>query len=439
MISLSTTALNKIHPSHGLSPAELDSVAPRLPKYLQNIHNRQQGFYSDEVLGSSLASSVDDSAEELFEKIQFFADSVEGKYESIVVLGIGGSSLGSIALREAFGHSVGGTFPELIVLDNIDPDLITETLESVELEKTLFLVISKSGGTPEIISEYFFFSKVIKDAQLPVRQHFVFITGPKGILREEANEKGIQTFPIPENVGGRFSVLTSVGLLPAALVGIDIRKLIRGAKKMRDIFLNKDAKVNLPFQLASIQYLLLQKKKNINVMYPYAHKLYRVADWFRQLLAESTGKRHAENGEEVFTGITPIAALGATDQHSQNQLYFEGPNDKLFLFVKSESFENTVHIPVPKRKNLEYLKDTDFGELLLLEMEGTKGALTEVDRPHITISISSISEEDIGELFLLFEGATAFLGEFLNINAFDQPGVELSKNITRELLLKRKK
>lgn len=428
MLTLTTSSLQKIDPKHGLSKTELDALSPRLPEYLEKIHARNQGFYSDDVLENN----------SLVKEILAFTDAVEEKYESIVILGIGGSSLGTIALRDAFGHSIGGTFPECIVLDNIDPDLIAETLESIELEKTLFLVISKSGGTPEIISEYFFFAEEIKKAELPMKDHFVFITGPKGILREEANKNDILTFPVPENVGGRFSVLTSVGLLPAALMGMDIKELVAGAKEMRELFLNKDPEKNLPFQLASIQYALLQKGKSMNVMYPYAQKLFRVADWFRQLLAESTGKRYSEDGEEIFTGLTPIAALGATDQHSQNQLYFEGPNDKLFIFLQNESFENIVDIPAPNDERIAYLKNTNFGELLQLEMEGTQGALTEANRPHVTISLSGITEKNIGALFLLLEGATAFLGEFLNINAFDQPGVELSKNITKKLLLEKR-
>lgn len=424
MLTLNTSSLSTIDAKHGVSPLELNALASRLPEYIEKIHTRNQGFYSNDVLKNT----------DFVKEILAFAGAVEEKYESIVILGIGGSSLGTIALRDAFGHSRAGTFPECIVLDNVDPDLIAETLETLELEKTLFLVISKSGGTPEILSQYFFFADALQKAGLEEKDHFVFITGKTGILREAADKKDILTFPVSENVGGRFSVLTAVGLLPAALMGINIHELLAGAQEMRDLFLEKNPEKNMPFQLASIQYALLRKGKSINVMYPYAHKLFRVADWFRQLLAESTGKRYSENGKEIFTGLTPIAALGATDQHSQNQLYFEGPNDKFFLFVQTENFENTVNIPTPNDDRIAYLKNIDFTKLLHTEMEGTKGALSEVNRPHVTISLSEISEKNIGALFLLLEGATAFLGEFLNINAFDQPGVELSKNITRELL-----
>jgi glucose-6-phosphate isomerase len=432
MITIDSSHLSQIDLAHGLSTAELDSVSDRIPEYLQKIHARNQGFYSDDVLCNDL----------LEKEIQDFADSVKGKYDHIVLLGIGGSSLGPIALREALSSPFkkeGDTpcqYPKLIVLDNIDPDFLAEAESQIELSRTLFLAVSKSGGTPETVSQYFYFSKKILSVGLNISDHMVFVTDPvKSFLREESEKIGIRMFPIPPNVGGRFSVLTSVGLLPAALLGMDITKLLEGAQKMRESFLSESFNENLPFQLAAMQYLLLKKGKTQNVMYSYSQKLYRVADWFRQLLAESTGKRYAESGEEIFAGITPIAALGATDQHSQNQLYFEGPNDKFFLFLENKSFQTALPIPVPHDDRFAYLKNADFGKLLLLEMEGTKGALTEVNRPHITLSVSNVSEENIGGIFLLLEGATSFLGEFLNINTFDQPGVELSKNITRKLLL----
>ncbi len=430
MISLDTSALAAIDARHGLSAAEMQSTNMRLPSFLEKIKSRNQGFFYKEIL--------DDSA--LVQEILEYAAAVKGKYDSIVILGIGGSALGPIALREAFGNPYVKASPELIVLDNIDPDMIAEATAALDLQKSLFLVVSKSGGTPETVSQYFYFANELQKAGLSIAEHMVFVTDPvKSFLLEEAQKYDVTTFPIPSNVGGRFSVLTAVGLLPAALIGIDIQKMLAGAQAMRDRFVDPHAENNPAFLLATIQYLLLQKGKSQNVIYPYSQKLFRIGDWCRQLIAESTGKRYAEDGTEIFAGITPIASLGATDQHSQNQLYFEGPNDKLFLFFEIAQFANTVAIPLPTelQAKMEYLKDTDFATLLNLEKAGTAGALTKVDRPHLTIKVPQIDEYAIGEIFLLFEGATAFLGEFLGINAFDQPGVELSKNITKELLLKR--
>lgn len=429
MITLDTAALEQIDNKHGLSKAEQESQSGKISSFLGKIKVRNQGFFSDEILKDA----------DLVKDILKYTAAVKGKYEYLVLLGIGGSALGPIALQTAFGKLYAKSTPELIVLDNIDPDMIAEAESHIDLKKTLFLVISKSGGTPETISQYFYFLRQITAAGLDKKEHFVFITDPtKSFLLDESNKHEVRMFPLPSNVGGRFSVLTAVGLLPAALLGIDIRKLLAGAIEMRERFLSEEYAENLPFRLASIQYLLLQKGKSQHVLYPYSQKLFRIGDWCRQLIAESTGKRFAEDGKEINAGITPIASLGATDQHSQNQLYFEGPNDKFFIFFEVSSFRDTIKIPLPDTNDphYDYLKNADFGKLLSLEKAGTAGALSQVDRPHITIKLPQIDEANIGEIFMLFEGATAFLGEFLGINTFDQPGVELSKNITKELLLK---
>ena len=326
---------------------------------------------------------------------------------------------------------------KLHVLDNIDPALVTEVQDVIQLERTLFIVVTKSGGTPETLSQYMYFRNLCNNANLEAKDHFVFITDPeKGFLRKVANEEGIITFDVPPNVGGRFSVLTAVGLLPAKLIGIDIEELLEGARDMRDAFKSENGDENTPFKLATIQYLLYKKGKSMNVLTPYAQKLIRLSDWDRQLLAESVGKKKNNDGETVNVGITPVNALGATDQHSQSQLYNEGPNDKLHLFIKVNNMGMDVAIPMiySEEESLQYLKDISFNKLIHTEMEGTVGALTKNDRPSVTLEVEEVNARALGELFLLFEGATAFLGEFFNINAFDQPGVELSKNITKQLL-----
>lgn len=431
MISLDISALETIDSTHGLSAEELEAESKNIEPFLKKIHDRNQGFYSDEVLKN----------EELVGDILAYKNQIKGKYDHIVVLGIGGSALGAICLKEAFGNLFTGTTPQLHVLDNIDPDLLQECLHHLSLQKTLFVVITKSGGTPETLSQYFFFREKIIAANLLPQDHFVFITDPKkGFLREEAAKENIRSFPVPPNVGGRFSVLTAVGLLPAALIGIDIHALLQGAQEMRAQFLFSQWEENVAFQLATIQYLLSQKRKSIHVMMPYAQKLYRLVDWYRQLLAESIGKKENEKGEVVHAGITPVNALGVTDQHSQSQLYMEGPNDKLFCFLEVENFENNppIPLPYPADDRVNFLENTTFSRLLQTEKKATAEALTHNDRPHITILIDSISAENIGGLFLLFEGSIAFLGEYFSINAFDQPGVELSKNLTKTILLNKR-
>ncbi len=428
MITLDFSSLEKITDSHGISRSEMEEQSSRIVPFLENIRRRNQGFYRDEVL----------AGKKLMRDIESFSHGAREKFESVVVLGIGGSALGIHTLKEAFGNSFSEKTPALYILDNIDPSLIAECRARINLSKTLFLVITKSGSTPETISQYFYFKDEVEKAGLPIKDHFVFITDPEnGFLRKEAERENVTSFPVPENVGGRFSVLTSVGLLPALLLGIDAEKLLSGAIKMKNSFLSRSFADNLPFQIAAIQYLLSKKGKTITVMMPYAEKLFRFADWYRQLLAESIGKARDEKGKEVHVGITPVNALGATDQHSQSQLYMEGPFDKLIMFLEVEDLtEKPLPIPVPGNgeKEFHYLKGVDFGSLLRTEKRATSDALTKADRPNITLRIPKIDEENLGALFLLFEGSVAFLGEFFGINAFDQPGVELSKKLTKEYL-----
>lgn len=423
MITLNTDNLLSIEEQHGLTAGEIEKERTLLSGYLKEIEKMDQGFYQ----------VIDDTA--LLDKIESFAANASGKFNDVVILGIGGSALGTICLQQSLTHLFAG--PKLHVIDNIDPILIKEISEVITPTNTLFIVVTKSGSTPETLAQYFYFRDLLtKNGVTEPQKNFVFITDPqKGLLRKIANEEGIITFDIPENVGGRFSVLTAVGLLPASLIGINIRELVSGAQSMRDNFLENSAD-NLPFRLATIQYLLYKKGKHINVLMPYAQKLIKFADWYRQLLAESTGKKISRTGEKINVGITPINALGATDQHSQSQLYNEGPNDKLIILLKVNDFGHEVEIPnvYPLEESVSYLNNISFNELINTELKGTAEALTEYVRPNITIEIDRINARTLGELFMLFEGATAFLGEFFNINAFDQPGVELSKQLTKQLL-----
>jgi len=414
-----------------ISKKDIESQYARIDDYLDNIRHKNQGFHS----------IVDDDS--IVDDILKFTKSVNGKYEDIVVLGIGGSALGTICLQQSLKHLYenelkNNNWPHLHVIDNIDPILLKELEDVINIKKTLFIAISKSGSTPETVAQYFYFRSLIEKNSLDIKEHFVFITDSQnGLFRETSNKENVPSFEIPENIGGRFSVLTAAGLVPSALIGIDIKKLLKGARDMRDSFYSDSGNRNLPFQIATLQYLLNLNKKSMTVMMPYSQKLIRFADWYRQLLAESIGKEKDENGNTVNVGLTPINALGVTDQHSQSQLYNEGPNDKFFIFIKVENFGTDIQIPILKSKenSMKYLKGVSFKKLMHTEQEGTTRALTQTNRPNITLTIDEVNEESIGELFMLFESSIAFLGEFFNINAFDQPGVELSKTITRKLLI----
>lgn len=393
----------------GIDKKDFQKNQKLIAPYLEKINSRKQGFYT--VINNKKTA----------EEIEKFAKSIRGKYSHFVILGIGGSALGAACINQIFSEFY--RHSKLIVLDNIDPILIKELDKILDYKKTLFLVITKSGTTPETISQYLYFRKRVENKKLDIKKHFVMLTDAKnGWLREVVKKERFTSFEIPENVGGRFSVLTSVGLLPAALLGLNIKNLLKGAQKMRDKFISKNAADNLPFKLALTQYLLYRKNKTINVFMPYSQKLYEFSNWLRQLYAESLGKKGK--------GITPVTALGVTDQHSQIQLYNEGPNDKLIIFFETENVGKT-EIP-----NLPIDKKLSFEQLFEIEKESTKKALTKYRRPHISVKLAKIDEETLGELFMLFEGTVAFLGEFMEINAYDQPGVELAKSLTKQAILK---
>lgn len=392
-----------------LDQSHLESEGLKIPEFLDRFQARDQGFPQ---LPRSKAQLL---------AVKHLALRLQGQFENIVVLGIGGSALGTTCLRDAlmgpYWNQHGS--PRLFVLDNLD--LVEEVEKVIDLEKSLFIVISKSGRTPETMAQYFYFRKKL------TKDHFVFITDPEsGELRKIGKEESIPMLDIPQNVGGRFSVLSPVGLFPAALLGMDIEALLDGAAEMTDSFYEREYHLNLPFQLASIQYLLEWKHAiPMTVMMPYSTRLWTLADWYRQLLAESIGKEGK--------GLTPIRALGVTDQHSQLQLYNEGPTDKLFILMNLEKAESP-QIPSIANEHLDYLSGLSFHELMNVEMKATAQALRQYKKPLIEIELSQLDAKTLGKLFLLFEGSIAFLGEYYSIDAFNQPGVELSKQLTKDTL-----
>ncbi len=423
MLKINFDSLYEIDSEHGLPVSIFADHADYLAPTLEKIEARGQGFYK----------VIDD--ESVIDEIETYAESVKGWYDDIVVCGVGGSALGPICLRDSFVGTFDKGKPKLHVLENIDPDFMSEAVETFNLERTLFLIISKSGGTPETVAQFMFFKDLTEKAGLELKSHFVFITDPShdvSLLRSIGEDAGVKMFDIPSSVGGRFSVQTAVGYVPAALIGIDIKALNKGLKDMRDLFLSTNVDQNSPFQLACVQTGAYLKEKPMSIIMPYHTKLRQFGLWCVQLIAESTGK-FREDGSNV--GITPIPALGVTDQHSQVQLFAEGPNDKLIIFINVENSSTNPAIPVNiNHKKTNFLTGKTFKDLLHAEQQATAGALTENDRPNITISIPELTPYYLGQLFMLFEGATAFWGEFFEINAFNQPGVERGKVLTRGIL-----
>ncbi|HEX6574210.1 MAG TPA: glucose-6-phosphate isomerase [Gemmatimonadaceae bacterium] len=372
-----------------------------------------------------------------------FAAQSRGRYDDIVILGIGGSALGPIALRTALRPSgwnmlssdARGGWPRLHVLDNIDPETIASLLDRLDLSRSLFIVTSKSGGTAETMSQFLIVDERLRRASLSVDAHVVFVTDPaQGALRPLAAELKVPALDIPPSVGGRFSVLTPVGTLPAALIGIDVNQLLDGAADMAMRCDADDLRRNPAGIFAVLQWLAdTRHGKTINVLMPYSDPLRDFADWFVQLWAESLGK-HLPDGSSV--GQTPLPALGATDQHSQVQLFMEGPKNKVVTFVTVDERRADLTMPHAFKhvKELGYLGGHSLAELIDIEQRATAGALAKRGRPNMTIHLTKVDEWHVGGLIMLLEMATAFAGQLYGIDAFNQPGVELGKQFAYALL-----
>lgn len=371
-------------------------------------------------------------------------------FENLVVLGIGGSALGNIALQAALRPAVWNLLdsearsgrPRVFVLDNVDPQFVHQYLDVCArqggLERTLFNVISKSGETAETAAQFMVIRDMLKRAFGDRhREHIIAVTDPKaGTMRQICDREGYTTLPVPEGVGGRFSVLSPVGLFSAAMAGIDIDALLDGAASMDERCSQEDMLKN---PAALLAYLLIElgdaKGKANHVMMPYSNALYLMADWFRQLWAESLGKQTDLAGNTVYAGYTPIKALGATDQHSQVQLYREGPNDKVFMFLEVERFDTDVRIPEGLGVDaLRYLEGKSLANLLNAEKRATEYAMVESQRPNLTIRFPTIDAHHIGQFIYLWEVVTAYAGLMLNIDAYDQPAVETGKLATFGLM-----
>ncbi|MEM9372373.1 MAG: glucose-6-phosphate isomerase [Planctomycetota bacterium] len=383
---------------------------------------------------------------EHIDSVRAIANASEGRFENMVVLGIGGSALGNIAIQAALNPPTYNLLPasdrpgpRVFVVDNVDPANLGAVLEACDPKTTLFNVISKSGETAETAAQFMIVRDRLKQS-VGARwaDHVVAVTDPsKGTMRSICDDAGIATLPVPEGVGGRFSALSPVGLFSAAMGGIDIEALLDGAKAMDDRCSNPDLHHNPAAMLA---FLLVEmgtrKGKPNHVLMPYGNSLYLLADWYRQLWAESLGKKHDASGAEVFAGFTPIKALGTTDQHSQVQLYREGPNDKVFGFVEVESFgDDDITIPTGMGVDaLSYLEGRSMTTLLNAEKRATEYALVESSRPNFTIRFPEVDAHHVGEFIALWQVATAYAGLMLNIDAYDQPAVETGKKATFGLM-----
>lgn len=376
---------------------------------------------------------------EISQKIEKVARHVRANFDAFVVLGIGGSALGPIAVQFALNHQRYNDLPaekrngpKFYVEDNIDPERMQSLLDVIDIKHTCFNIITKSGATAETMSQYLIISELLKKevgANWP--RHIIATTDQeKGNLIKLAQKEGFELFYIPSSVGGRFSELCPVGLLPAAVCGIDIRAMLEGAAAMDERCKASDLWQNPALLEAVLQYIAMQEMDtNIQVIMPYADSLKFMADWFCQLWAESLGKSVTRKGMAVNVGQTPTKALGVTDQHSQLQLYTEGPYDKVVTFLKVGKFRNeyTISRGCEEFPDVAFLGGKTLNQLIDAELRGTEYALYRAGRMSQTITLPEVNAYTLGQLMYFFQMATAYAGELLDIDAFNQPGVEESK------------
>ncbi|MCJ7629571.1 MAG: glucose-6-phosphate isomerase [Longimicrobiales bacterium] len=444
MKSVTLDYANMLSPNlggRGMDPMELKGGrAEAFREAYEDVESRRQ---SGEMGFFSLPD-----ARESAKAIQELADGFGQWFENLVVLGIGGSALGTTTLRDSLlgphwnelDEEARDHYPRLYVLDNVDPRTVSALLDRLDLRRTLFNVVSKSGSTAETMSQYMVVQGRLHEilGEAPTRGHFLFTTDPNsGILRKIADEEGVPALEVPSNVGGRFSVLSAVGLLPAAVVGIDIMEVLDGAKDMAQRCRTSVLGENPAGLLATLlHHAATAQGAPIQVLMPYSDRLRSFAAWFQQLWAESLGKARDREGREVNLGPTPVPALGATDQHSLLQLLMEGPRDKVVLFMGVGGAPDPVKIPAIRQEfsALSYLGGHTLADLLDTERKATMEALRQQGRPNLSLEVDDLTPRALGELFMLFQIATVFAGALYGVDPLDQPGVELSKALTYGLL-----
>lgn len=401
--------------------------------------------HNEKVLFSRLPYQEGANGEHL-EKILAWGKAVRERFTHVVFLGIGGSWLGNQVLADALlpaywnERNIQRSTPRIFFSgNNVDPASASALAEVLDLPRTMFVVISKSGTTTETMAAFLYFYHLCLERGVDPVGRFTAITDPeKGILRRMANEQGWPAFHVPDGVGGRWSVLTDVGLLLGAVLGIDVRRLLAGARAMDQACHARNVLEN-PAALYAIACHLLDKDKGIceSVIMPYCDGLRSLALWYVQLLAESLGKEKNRQGHVVHEGRTPIAAVGTSDMHAQTQQHREGRRNKLVTTIAVADFGNR-EIVLPEvgefTEHLPFVAGRKFSELLDAARRANEASLAADGRPSCSITIPKLDAYTLGQLFQFFEMATAIEGELLDVNAFDQPGVEHYKKIMKELL-----
>lgn len=384
-------------------------------------------------------------SDEYLDEIISYCGDIGKKADSFVVLGIGGSALGPLAVASALLHLHHNELPKekrnapkLYVEDNVDPERMAALLDVVDLKTAYFNVITKSGETSETLSQFLILYDALKKelGAAEAKKHIIVTTTiGKGTLFNVAQKEGFKIYGVGGGVGGRFSVLCPVGLVPFAALGLDIKAMLKGAAQISKSAEQQDIKKNPALLSAFLQWQSMKNGKSVSVLMPYADSLKFMSDFYCQLWGESLGKAVDLDGKTVYAGQTPVKALGVTDQHSQVQLYTEGPFDKVVTFLAVDEFRSQQVITDDKDIDAcDFLKGHTMNELINAERKATEYALKKAGRANFTVYLPKVTAETVGELLMYFMYQTAFTGALMNIDTFNQPGVEEGKKATFAML-----
>ena len=418
--------------THGLTKSEVDTLVAKFPKHHENV----------EELRTTGESSFFDLPYQDTSELKALIKKHHGRWDNLVVIAIGGSSLGPQSLLTALGH---GSFnqlegkarkgsPRVFFSNNPDPRYLTELFEVLDLKKTLFQVVSKSGATAETLAIYLWLQETLKKkvGKSALSGQVVFTTDrDKSPLFEIAKQEKIETLHVPTNLAGRYGVLGNTGLFLAGMCGISIDALLKGAGDMDKRCRHGDAFKNPAYMHSLVHYLLTRKRrKTIHVMFSFSNRLHAVGGWYSHLCAVSLGKMLNRKGKAVHVGPSPVASLGTSDQHGQMQLFAEGPFDKVVTFVTVKDHGARLVTPTayPKLEAVSHLQNADFNTLLDYGYIGAEQHITGSGRPNMTILLDQVDEENVGGLYYLLQLSTAMSAELYGIDPFDQPGVEHGKH-----------
>lgn len=420
-LDISATSAKAITPSKGIPDQEISGLATSMKRYAEDwLKEREKGEH---------AWSMNPYDKKLLEQVKNAVMYAKAeRIRSVVWIGIGGSGLGPKVIQEVFE---GPDTLEFFLLDSIDPSILEMTSKLIDWKETMVVVASKSGGTLEPMSVFFYCYEQLKAAMKDkAKERVIAVTDPaKGLLHDYCLEEGIRMLPIHPDVGGRYSVFTPIGLFPLALLGGNIDEFAKGAKEIDTVCQNTTLEENPAALLAATQFLLDTKREYpVRVIMPYSQRLESVARWNQQLIAESLGKNELKNP-------IPLAAIGTQDQHSLLQQWMAGPRKQWHLFIR-EVEKPRVVVPDAVEKSFKYIAGKSFSQLLDACYTGTSEALTSAKRPHATISLPRLDEYHLGQLFFLLLTEVVFLGKLYRIDPYGQPAVEIGKKITKEILSK---